>query len=89
MYPSVHQECDGTAVGSMEPRPDNDIQATHFGTTDPTHNSRHYDLCLNKLKNNKKFTSVNATQFTATNHARISFSTHQILLDCKSGNIGS
>ena len=53
MYPSVHQECNGTAVGSMEPRPDNDVQATHFGTMDPTHNSRDNDLCWNQLKNNK------------------------------------
>ena len=87
---NVHQECDGTTVESMKLRPDNDVQETHFGTMDPTHNSRDYDLCLNKLKNNKKFTSVNATQFTAANCVRIclSFSTHQISdssLDCKSG----
>ena len=36
MYPSVHLEGDGTAAGSMEPRPDKDIKSTHVGTMDPT-----------------------------------------------------
>ena len=44
MYPSVHLECNGTAVGSMELRPDNEVQATHVGTMDLTHKSRDHDL---------------------------------------------
>ena len=94
MYLSVHLECDGTGVGSMEPRPDKEVQATHVGTMDLTHKSRDHDLCWNQRRIIKKFTSANATQFTAINHARIhlSFSTQWIsdsLLDCNSGKYWS
>ena len=87
MYPSVHLECDGTVFGSMEPRSDNDVQATHVGTIDQTHKSRDHDLCWNQMKNNKKIylSECNTIHCHKLCEDTSKFlNTADFLLDCKS-----